>query len=268
MALLDNGRGACCRIKVHRNLNITRFVHAFHRPSRARAKSFDEEMTRATQLFSVSIMLGLIGCDSKMDDSNAESTTKKNMDTRWKCNFCDQWHTELPFAYGPIYPDLYFSIPEEERDKRVEGDKDFCVIDGKQFFVRGRLEIPVIDSDEVFAWDVWVSQSETNFKRTIELMNTEGRESEEPYFGWLSNNLHLYPDTTNLKTHVLTQPVGIVPTIQLEATEHPLALEQRNGITLGRVKEIAALILHPESNLSTNTEQGDGGQPATRSESK
>ena len=37
MALLDNGRGACCRIRVHRNLNITHFVHALRRPSRARA---------------------------------------------------------------------------------------------------------------------------------------------------------------------------------------------------------------------------------------
>lgn len=190
------------------------------------------------------------------------------MNTTWKCNLCDQWHTELPFAYGPSHPDLYFDLPKEERDERVEVDQDFCVIDGKHFFVRGRLEIPVIDSDEVFAWDVWVSQSETNFKRTIKLMNTEGRESEEPYFGWLSNNLHLYPDTTILKVHVHTKPVGIVPIIELEPTEHPLAVEQRNGITLARVKEIAALILHPDSTPSNNTKQDGGGQPATHPESR
>lgn len=188
------------------------------------------------------------------------------MDPRWKCNLCDEWHADLPFAYGPNFPDLYFDVPEGERDERVEVDKDFCVIDGKHYFVRGRLEIPVIDSDEVFSWDVWVSQSKANFRRTIELMNTEGRESEEPYFGWLSNNLHLYPDTTNLKTHVHTQPVGSVPSIELEPTDHPLAVEQRNGITLGRVKEIAALILHPES--STNTEQDGGGKSAAEAESK
>ncbi len=225
-------------------------------------------MNRAIQLFSVAIMLGLVGCDSKSDQGNTSSPQDKKMETRWKCNICDQWHTELPFAYGPNYPDLYFDIPEEERDERIQGDKDFCVIDGKHYFVRGRLEIPVTDSDEVFAWDVWVSQSEANFKRTIELMNTEGRETEEPYFGWLSNNLHLYPDTTNLKTHVHTQPVGIVPTIELEPTEHPLAVEQRKGITLARVQEIAALILHPEPNPGTSTEQNGGGQPATRPESK
>ena len=166
---------------------------------------------------------------------------------------CNEWHTELPFAYGPKYPDIYFSIPEAERAKRIKVDNDTCIIDDEHYFVRGRLEIPVIDSKEVFAWDVWVSQSETNFKRTIELMRTKGRESEPPYFGWLSNNLHLYPDTTNLKTEVQTRAVGSVPTIQLEPTDHPLAVEQRNGITLARVKEIAALLLHPEATPITNT---------------
>ena len=202
---------------------------------------------RVFQLFSAAALLGAVGCDSNRDNAAIASTTDKSMDTRWKCNLCSDWHTELPFAYGPKFPDLYFDIPEEERGSRVEGDKDFCVIDGEHYFVRGRLEIPVIDSNEVFAWDVWVSQSKTNFERTLELMETEGRESEEPYFGWLRNHLHLYPDTTNLKTLVHTQPVGMVPSIELEPTDHPLAVEQREGITLERVKEIAALILHPES---------------------
>lgn len=163
---------------------------------------------------------------------------------KWKCGICDEWHDELPFAYGPAFPDPYLAIPDLERDNRVEMNTDFCVIDGKFFFVRGRLEIPVVDSEDDFSWDVWVSLSETNYHRTIEMLESEGRESEEPYFGWLCTNLHLYPDTTNLKTRVITQPVGLVPKIELEPTDHPLAVEQRTGINLERVKEIAGLILH------------------------
>jgi hypothetical protein len=40
--------------------------------------------------------------------------------------------------------------------------------------------------------------------------------------------------------------LGIVPYIELEPTDHPLALEQREGITMERVKELAMLYLHPE----------------------
>ena len=55
----------------------------------------------------------------------------------------------------------------------------------------------------------------------------------------------LYPATLHLKTHVHTRAVGQRPLIELEATEHPLAVEQRNGITMERVREIAAALLHP-----------------------
>ena len=34
----------------------------------------------------------------------------------------------------------------------------------------------------------------------------------------------------------------MAPYVELEPTEHPLAIEQRNGITLERVKEIEEMI--------------------------
>jgi hypothetical protein len=38
---------------------------------------------------------------------------------------------------------------------------------------------------------------------------------------------------------------GIRPYIELEVTEHPLAVEQRSGITMQRVAEIYGLMAHP-----------------------
>ena len=78
-------------------------------------------------------------------------------------------------------------------------------------------------------------------------MGTEGRENEAPYFGWLSTELPLYGTSTiTLKTNVHTRPVGLRPNIELEPTGHPLAAEQRNGITRERVREIAEQLLHPD----------------------
>ncbi|MFK8845229.1 DUF2199 domain-containing protein [Streptomyces sp. Ac-502] len=48
-----------------------------------------------------------------------------------------------------------------------------------------------------------------------------------------------------MKTHVHTRPVGQLPFIELEPTDHPLAVEQRHGITLDRVRDIEAAVLHP-----------------------
>lgn len=47
-----------------------------------------------------------------------------------------------------------------------------------------------------------------------------------------------------LKARVHTRPVGKRPYIELEQTDHPLAIEQRDGITMQRVREIAEMVLH------------------------
>ncbi|MGW9211080.1 DUF2199 domain-containing protein [Embleya sp. NPDC055664] len=123
---------------------------------------------------------------------------------------------------------------------------DQCVINGQHYLVKGLVEIPVIGSDEVFSWGVWASLSRESFVRMADLWDTPGREAETPYFGWLSTDLPLYsPSTVNLKTHVHSRPVGDRPFIELEPTDHPLAVEQRTGITPDRVREIAESILHP-----------------------
>ena len=124
---------------------------------------------------------------------------------------------------------------------------DLCAVEGDEpvYLVRGSLEIPVRDSLEPFAYTIWVSLSAHNFQRTLDLWKTEGRESEPSYFGWLTNLIPGYPETLNLKTRVCTRPVGLRPFIELEPTDHLLAVEQREGITMARAQEIVEWMLHP-----------------------
>jgi hypothetical protein len=162
----------------------------------------------------------------------------------FRCRKCGKYHRELPLHFGVEAPLAYYDIPEAEREARTILSSDQCVIDEKYFFIVGNIDIPVIGHDEMFSWDVWVSLSLQNFKRAFELWTTPGRESEPPYFGWLSTSLPGYPETLNLKTYVHTRAVGKRPFVELEPTDHPLAVEQRNGITWDRVREIAEMALH------------------------
>ena len=107
-----------------------------------------------------------------------------------------------------------------------------CIIRRQHFFVQGLIEIPMLDSDDSFAWEVWVSLSRDSFGRMMDDWEKPGRESAPPYFGWLSNAITGYPSTINLKTHLHTRPIGRSPAIELEPTDHPLAVEQRTGITV------------------------------------
>jgi hypothetical protein len=145
--------------------------------------------------------------------------------------------TDAPAYWDPSLAGDGSSMLEQEQ----------CVIRAEHFFVRGRLVIPVTGAapGTEFDWGVWVSLSRDNFTRAVSLWTTAGREREQPCFGWLSTELPLYqPSTLSLKTRVHTQPVGQRPLIELEPTDHPLSVEQRTGITLTRVQEIAEALLH------------------------
>jgi hypothetical protein len=169
------------------------------------------------------------------------------MPSPFTCRTCGQVHNDLPLSFGADAPVHYYGIPEDEREQRTLLSSDQCVIDDEHYFVRGCLDVRIHDSEEVFSWGVWVSLSEESFYRMSELWDTPGREAEPPFFGWLCTRLPGYPDTTALKTHVHTRPLGERPFIELEPTEHLLAVEQRSGISVARAKEIGETLLHDPS---------------------
>ena len=161
------------------------------------------------------------------------------MSSRYYCESCGKWHDELPRSWGAATPLPLEWIPPPERSARCDWNDDVCVIDGQQFFIRGCLEIPVLEGHGPLIWGVWVSLSEKSFQRVLELWETPGRETEPSFFGWMCTVLPLYPDTLSLKTQVHLRPVGSRPFVELEPTDHPLAVEQREGITEARLREIA-----------------------------
>ncbi|MFF2061698.1 DUF2199 domain-containing protein [Streptomyces sp. NPDC058200] len=165
-------------------------------------------------------------------------------DPGFTCSCCGTHHDELPMNYSATAPYVWDPSFADDADSMLASDQ--CVIKAQHYFVKGLIEIPVIGSADVFSWAVWVSLSRDNFARAVDRWNAPGSEAEEPYFGWLSTELFLYsPSTINLKTYAHTRPVGRRPFIELEPTDHPLAVEQRTGITLDRVREIAESLLHP-----------------------
>jgi len=164
------------------------------------------------------------------------------------CSACKEWHSGLPLDWGVAAPIYWEQIPAAERSIHGRLTEDFCSIDDRDFFVRGLIEIPIIGSDKRFMWGVWVSLSRQNYRRTIELWNSPKRLQEPPYFGWLSNDIPNYPSTLNLKTNISARDLKLRPFIELEPTDHPLAVEQRNGITLARIVEIASGLVHKRSN--------------------
>jgi hypothetical protein len=151
----------------------------------------------------------------------------------------------VPLDWAFDNPD-YWDGPESADDRLTE---DLCTwTDADQrlnYFIRGVLEIPIIGADDVLAYGLWSSLSEASFDRIVDLWDDPRRTAEPPYFGWLSNSLPGYPETLNLKLDVETTDLDLRPLLVLHDGDHPLIAEQRVGITMDRVYEIAELNMHP-----------------------
>ena len=153
----------------------------------------------------------------------------------YRCHVCNEEHDALP-DIGAEYPDPWYGIDASERERRVKWNPDLCRLDGTDFFIRGVIEIPLVDAPGKFAFGVWVSQAPQNFQTYVE--NFDSAEIG-PFFGWLCTKIRFYEtDTTHLKTMAHFRAGKQRPLIEVEPTEHPLALDQRNGITLAKAWEI------------------------------
>jgi hypothetical protein len=166
---------------------------------------------------------------------------------QWTCSRCGRAHEGLPRDWGFDAPAYWYALTPDERSTHGKLSEDLCVIqdeEGEHFFIRGVLPIPIVGSKDEFTYGIWTSLSAESFKRVVELWDDPRRTEEPPYFGWLSNSILGYPETLNLKTNVHTSALELRPTIVLESTDHPLAVEQREGMPIERLREIAELHLH------------------------
>jgi hypothetical protein len=166
------------------------------------------------------------------------------LQTGFDCTVCGERHEVLPLMYSVNAPQAVMAIPSEEVDKRIVITPDQCVIDNKDFYLRGRILIPVHELDAPFVWGVWAEISPSSFLRTNEIWHVEGREQEPPFAGWLNTDLFLFGSTLNLDVDVHTQVVGQRPLFTIRNPDHPLAVQQREGITIEDVQDIAEMIFH------------------------
>lgn len=162
----------------------------------------------------------------------------------FKCSCCGEIHEGSPsFSFrAPAYYDQLDAVQQREI---ATLDADTCTIrDGEHvdFFVRACLEVPIHGIESPFLWGVWVSLSEASFKRYLDTWDAP--DLNDSYFGWFSNQLPFYPDTINLKTQAHPRAGGNRPTLELEPTGHPLAIDFATGISVERAQEIAEAVMH------------------------
>jgi hypothetical protein len=105
---------------------------------------------------------------------------------------------------------------------------------------------------------VWVSQKRQNFEA---YQRDPDSAAIGPFFGWLCTRIDFYPvNTLALKTMAHFRDGGLRPSIVLEPTDHPLAVDQREGISLSRAWEIVHWYERPAAKDRKGGQKKDGKQ--------
>jgi hypothetical protein len=170
-------------------------------------------------------------------------------DHEWTCPCCGLKHGGL-FDLVSARPAPWPGGEEPKPNSEVLTSsniltEDFSILDGEHFFVRCLLRLPIVTKPDVsFGFGIWATLSRANFDLYLDTFDSGEQGGLGPSFGWFSNRLNGYPDTLNLKCEVQPQAGRQRPFVRLEPTQHPLAIEQRVGITFDRVLEIYALNGH------------------------
>ena len=180
----------------------------------------------------------------RLRSTNSKGALRVGQELTYTCRKCGEVHFGLPdFAFEA--PTYYERVPKAERKGRTKISSDLCKVDEHRF-IRVVLLVPIIGTGESIGWGVWSSLSKRNFQRYLELWDAEDVSGERPYFGWLSNSLPFYPSTLSLKLDLHLRPAGRRPLAELHTCDHPLAIDQRNGIAFDRAVEMAESVQHPE----------------------
>ena len=167
------------------------------------------------------------------------------MSFSFQCRTCGETHVGLP-SFGPDAPDSYAALSEFDRSNKAVLGSDNCIIENELFFVRGRVELPILGREDSLIWQVWCSLSRESYIQWEDAYDLDSRSHIGPFFGWLNTQLPFYEDSFNLATSVHLRDNGIRPYVEIHETGHRLYTDQSTGISVPEVEKLVHDLRHSQ----------------------
>ena len=134
---------------------------------------------------------------------------------------------------------------------RAQMGKDLCVLWGSadadeadaaraadRFFVRGSVEVRLVDALEAVVWSLWVEVDADVFERVVTRWSDFGQAGDPPQPCRVANRVPGYEDTLELEATLCFEGRERCPRVELSpSSEHAFARECRRGVTRHRCAE-------------------------------
>jgi len=157
------------------------------------------------------------------------------------CAECGHEHPPDDLELTFRRPDAVAALPAEEREGRVQENKDLCVLDGTRFFIRALLPLPVTERELPYNVGLWVEVSQQTFDRVYELWDEDTQAEEPAFHAEIANDIPIHPPARGLVASLSLTGPTTRPTVTLGPAEHPLVGEQSRGITAHRAAQYSSL---------------------------
>ena len=162
----------------------------------------------------------------------------------WVCSCCGQTHTglqDIGFQSPDPWPHEQTYKPNSELN--FEGDflsEDFCVMNGRDFFVRTVLLLPIQKLDCALGVGVWSTLSEESFREYIVGFDDPDANIGSEYFSWLANRIPFLNDKELTKTYIVTLPDRQRPYVKADP-DSQAGLAQSDGLSPQMAIELYSL---------------------------
>lgn len=186
---------------------------------------------------------------------------------RVKCRECDAEHDleDIEPRFG--LPSEVFALDDEEREERLRGGNDWCVLSGvegeaERFFLRALVPFQVVGREHAWHWGVWVELSASSFAEVREVWSSELQLTSGPWSAVLANSATSYPSTLGLPGVLSFEDERQLPRFAPRTeSSHPFAADYAAGISEDRFIELQLAHVHASSSVPTSSDAAEGEEP-------
>ncbi|MAI90090.1 DUF2199 domain-containing protein [Ponticaulis sp.] len=159
----------------------------------------------------------------------------KAMSGKWLCGHCDKVHegaSELMFLAPDFWPgsDVY----EPNSALRMNGNflsEDFCVFEGRAFFIRCVAPFDIQGLGLNYGLGVWCNVHQREFETYLQGFDTGVFPDGENWPARLTNRIETFGETQNARCRVLPRSGRQRPYCILAEEGHDFTLTQAEGIS-------------------------------------
>jgi len=154
-----------------------------------------------------------------------------------ECSCCGKMVSSEDVELAFRRPDVVAALSQDEQEARCKSTDDICELDGKRFFVRCTIPIPVHERLHEYSIGAWAEIADADFKKIWALWKDENQANEPAIAGVLANDVPLSTGALGCSVAVKLTGPKTRPHIIIADEDCSIFQEQKYGISLHRASE-------------------------------